>query len=69
MSIIDLVWLSVSKSGGEIAPCPPESFIRYKFRGFEFCGVPYVYINREIQGMPVCCWRNSFNAMQLPRES
>ena len=23
------------------------------FRGFDICGVPYVYINREIQGMPV----------------
>ena len=23
------------------------------FRGFDIRGVPYVYINREIQGMPV----------------
>ena len=24
-----------------------------KFRGFDIRGVPYVYIDREIQGMPV----------------
>ena len=26
------------------------------FRGFDIRGVPYVYINREIQGMPVLCF-------------
>ena len=28
--------------------------LRQNFRGFDIRGVPYVYINREIQGMPVC---------------
>ena len=28
--------------------------IYQNFRGFDIRGGPYVYINREIQGMPVC---------------
>ena len=31
-----------------------------KFRGFDIHGVPYVYINRKIQGMPLLLLRGGF---------
>ena len=46
----------LSKLTGSQEPVEPtlkEPLIYQNFRGFDICGVPYVYINREIQGMPV----------------
>ena len=38
-----------------------------KFRGFDIRGVPYVYINREIQGMAVYGVTNIYSETRLTK--